>query len=319
MTQVWILGNFFQNWKDLDKHYQYFMLRQEFEKNGCSVKFINTPDLIIRNNSKYIEYQNELLEAPDIAVIKTFMTGIYWKEKMRKLQSLGTFILNDPENMIEYSDKIKMYKRLNDVGVPIPKTMGIDCNSSFDDILSVAEKIGWPCIIKPNYGWSTAGVFPCRHSNDLKNALANMQISLDDRMGKNRPKPTSYVIQELIDAKYMIVIVNAGKEKLHSTLLYGRHSYLQDTTYKNSPLFNIFNKHRMILEYQLPSEAKDIFLKALDALGLDFVRGEMFATENGYKICELNGSGAYGTTSITCRENIAKNIVAHIMNRYNTR
>jgi hypothetical protein len=85
MTQVWILGNFFQNWKDLDKHYQYFMLRQEFEKNGCSVKFINTPDLIIRNNSKYIEYQNELLEAPDIAVIKTFMTGIYWKEKMRKL------------------------------------------------------------------------------------------------------------------------------------------------------------------------------------------------------------------------------------------
>jgi len=317
MINVWILGNYFSNWKNLERHYQYATLCAEFEKRGCVVKIIDTPSLIIRNNSNYIEYENELLDAPDIALIKTFLTGSYWKEKMQKLQSLGTFIINDPNSMIEYTDKVKMYDKLKSSGLPIPKTIGIDCKTKIEDIIKYTEeKIGWPCIIKPNYGWSAAGVTPCYNADDLILSLKNMNTSLDDVMGKNRPKPTSYVMQELINAKYMLVFTSAGKEKFYTTMVYGKNSHLQKTSYKNHISLNIFEKYGLTIEHRPSDEAKNIFVSSLSALNLDIVRCEIFVTDDGYKICELNGSGAFGIPAIACRENIAKDIVEHVLFRY---
>lgn len=317
MINVWILGNYFFNWKNLDKHYQYSTLSAEFKKHGCIVKFIDTPSLIIRNNSNYIEYEGELLEAPDIALIKTFLTGDYWKQKMRKLQSMGTFILNDPDNMIDYTDKVKMYEKLKNAGIPIPKTINLDVKMSIDDMIKATkEKIGWPCIIKPNYGWSAGGLFTCMSSNDFRHAIANMQLSLDSVMGKSRPKPTSFVVQELVDAKYMLVFTSAGRDKFYTTMVYGKSSHLQKTTYKNSSLLNVFEKYGMTIQQKPSNEATNIFVSALDALGLDIVRAEIFVTDDGYKVCELNGSGAFGIPAIACRENIAKDIVKHIMQKY---
>jgi len=317
MISVWILGNYFSNWKDLRTHYQYSTLSTEFEKRGCIVRVIDTPSLIIRNDSNYLEYEGELLEAPDIALIKTFLTGDYWKHKMKKLQSMGTFILNNPDNIIEYTDKIKMYHKLKTANIPIPKTIGVDIKMPIDNMIKTAEEnIGWPCIIKPNYGWSAGGLFTCMNPNDLRYAIENMQLSLDMIMGKVRPKPTSFVIQELINAKYMLVFTSAGRDKFYTTMVYGKSSHLQKTTYRNSPLLNIFEKYGMTIQQKPSNESSNIFVSSLDALGLDFVRAEIFVTNDGYKVCELNGSGAFGIPSIACRENIAKDIVDHIMQKY---
>lgn len=317
MINVWILGNYFSNWKDMKKHYQYSTLIKEFERRGCIVKFIDTPNLIIRNNSNYIEYENELLDPPDIALIKTFLTGEYWKQKMRKLQSMGTFILNDPDNMIEYTDKVKMYQKLKNSNIPIPKTIGIDIKTPIDDMIKITEeKIGWPCIIKPNYGWAAGGLFTCMNPNDLRYAIANMQLSLDTVMGKSRPKPTSFVIQELINAKYMLVFTSAGRDKFYTTMVYGKSSHLQKTTYKNNSLLSVFEKYGMTIQQKPSNEATNIFISSLEALGLDIVRAEIFVTNDGYKVCELNGSGSFGIPSIACRENIAKDIVECVMQKY---
>lgn len=321
MINVWILGNSFANLKNIENYYQYSTLASEFKRHGCTVKFIDTPNLIIRNNSNYLEYENELLEAPDIALIKTFLTGDYWKQKMKKLQSLGTFILNDPDNMIEYSDKVNMYQKLKKSNIPIPKTIGLNINLPVDKIIKATEeKIGWPCIIKPNYGWSAGGLFTCMNPNDLRYAVANMQTSLDTTIGKSRPKTTSFVIQELVNAKYMLVFTAAGRDKFYTTMVYGKNSHLQKTAYKNSPLLNIFEKYGMTIQQKAPNEATDIFVSALDTLGLDLVRAEIFVTDDGYKVCEFNGSvGGFGIPSIVCRENIAKDIVNHMLLRYKNR
>ena len=320
MINVWILGNSFANWEKLENYYQYFTLVQEFKRHNCNVKIINIANLIIRNNSKYLEYENELLEAPDIAVFKTYLTGDFWKEKMRKLQSLGTFIINNPDNMIEYNDKISMYQKLKDSNIPIPKTIGLDIKTPIDDIIkNIEETIGWPCIIKPNYGWAAGGLFTCVNPNELKYAIANMQLSMDTFMGKARPKPTSFVIQELVDAKYMLVFTSAGRDKFYTTMVYGKSSHLQKTTYKNSSLLNVFEKYGMTIQQKPSNEATNIFVSALDALGLDIVRAEIFVTDDGYKVCELNGSGSFGIPAIACRENIAKDIVNHMLLRYKNR
>lgn len=317
MTNVWILGNYFSNWKDLKNHYEYSTLFSEFEKRGCTVKFIDTPSLIIRDNSNFLEFEGELLDAPDIALIKTFLTGDYWKRKIKRLQSMGTFIINDPDNMIEYTDKIKMYQKLKNAGIPIPKTIGVDIKMPINDMIKTAEEnIGWPCIIKPNYGWSAAGLSVCMNPDDLKNAVANMNLSLDAVMGKTRPKPTSYVIQELINAKYMLVFTSAGRDKFYTTMVYGKSSHLQKTTYKNSPLLSVFEKYGMTIQQRPSNEATDIFVSALDALGLDIVRAEIFVTDDGYKVCEFNGSGSFGKAAIVCRENIANDIVEFTMRKY---
>jgi hypothetical protein len=114
----------------------------------------------------------------------------------------------------------------------------------------------------------------------------------------------------------MLVFTSAGKEKFYTTMVYGGNSHLQKTTYKQHPSLNVFEKYALTVEYQPSNEVKKIFEKALDVLNLDFVRCEIFVTDDGYKICELNGSCSFGIPSIACRENIAKDIAMHVIKKY---
>ena len=90
---------------------------------------------------------------------------------------IGTTVMISNEEMIEISrDKFKTFERMNQIGIPSPKTiLGKDL---------VSDSISYPIILKPRSGSSSKGVFVIKDKNELPSP--------------NIYKNENYIAQELI-------------------------------------------------------------------------------------------------------------------------
>lgn len=90
---------------------------------------------------------------------------------------IGTTVMISNEEMIEISrDKFKTFERMNQIGIPSPKTiLGKDLAS---------DSISYPIILKPRSGSSSKGVFVIKDKNELPSP--------------NIYKNENYIAQELI-------------------------------------------------------------------------------------------------------------------------
>lgn len=90
---------------------------------------------------------------------------------------VGTTVMISNEEMIEISrDKFKTFERMNQIGIPSPKTiLGKDLAS---------DSISYPIILKPRSGSSSKGVFVIKDKNELPSP--------------NIYKNENYIAQELI-------------------------------------------------------------------------------------------------------------------------
>jgi glutathione synthase/RimK-type ligase-like ATP-grasp enzyme len=328
MLTVWLIAyNFDDPNFEIEQHYQYHTMINAFKKLGCNVKYIIIGDMIIKEHSKFIGYQNELLDAPDIAMVTSFISkgADDWKNKFRKLKQLGTVILNDSDNLIDYTDKVKMYNKYIEAGVRIPKTISLPYNEGkYDNKYTqiIGDKIGWPCVIKPNYGWSSMGVSVCHTPIDVMNSMQSIQPTMNDIMrkfSKLAPKVTHIIVQELIEADYMIAYTTCGIDLIYPTLSHGQANWLSKTTYKNHKLKEKYENHNLLLPYDPPPEARKLMQDSILALGLDFVRGELFATKDGFIVCEVNGGASFGMPSLAWRTHIANSMAQHAIYLYHQR
>lgn len=279
-------------------HFQYVTLINAFKSKGCNARLIHHPDLLVIDNRLY--YQGNPIEAPDIGVMKVFPSNQLWLSKFQYLQKMGTLLVNDPESLFKYGDKVQMYQRLENCGIPIPKTLCLEL--SHIDI----DMINWPCVIKPNISIASLGLSVCENREQLHQAIKSMD--------NQRYKQTHIVVQEIVQANYMIYF-NAIGDTFYCNISHGRSNWLSKTTQRK--IKPVYDKEYLLLPYQPNDTILSLMKNSMKALQYDLARGEIFIDQNGNPIiCELNGTSHFGLQSITFRENVANHIAEHIMQKY---
>lgn len=314
MISVWIIGHTFPNWENWKECAQFNLLAKGFLDRNCDVKFITLDKLKVYDNSRLISYEDEIFEAPDIIIIKTYVQSNYWKRKFLRLQSLGSLIVNPPENAIDYDDKVNIYHKAKENGIPIPKTMCIpyaQCDNSILD--QIDENIGWPCIIKPNIGWGSTGLVVINSKNDMSLAIKNSHKSYIENFKNYGLKPSHLIVQELIKAECMVIGIAIGS-KVYTSIYHGMGISLKNTTFKNQKFYEKYNY--LIANFDPPDDLVNLIMKVKDTFGLHVMRSEFFLTKSGYVLCEINTSANFGLTTLITRNNLGDETAKYILELY---
>jgi hypothetical protein len=302
--RIWIIA---YDYQPSIKHYQYITLYEAFKRRGCLVEIIHHPDLILNNNILY--YKNNIVDLPDIGIMKVFPSDKRWLEKFKYLEKMGTLLLNKTNSLFTYGDKIDMYEKLKLDKIPIPKTLCIKLPYQISDIDEIEKIIGWPCVIKPNMGRASLGVTVCETRNDLFNLVIKMQNDVREL--------THLIVQKIIKSNHMIYFNAIGQETFYCNIAYGRSNWLSKTNHRNNKLF--YDREYILIPYKPNENLVDLMRMTMKSLDYDLARGEIFIDENlNPIICELNGTGHFNLQSITFRENLADHIAEYAIQKYNS-
>jgi carbamoyl-phosphate synthase large subunit len=113
-------------------------------------------------------------------------------------------LANSPEIIATFSDKQETFKQLAAVGVPIPRTVAIDCSADID-------KIGLPCIIKPATGTGgSASVF--------------FAVSVDEAMiyaefiRRNGSQPIAQEYIDVVEGEFTIGVLSMPDRKVAGSI-----------------------------------------------------------------------------------------------------
>lgn len=314
MISVWVIGHKFSNWENWKECAQFNLLVKGFLDRKCDVKFITLDRLKIYDNSRLISYDNEIFEAPNIAILKTYVHGDYWKRKLLRLESLGTLIINSPKNAIDYDDKVNIYQKAKENEIPIPKTMCIPYTHCDDFTLNrIDENIGWPCIIKPNIGWGSTGLVVVDSKNDMPLAIKNSHKSYMENFQNYGLKPNHLIVQELIKAECMIIGIAIGS-KVYTSVYHGMGISLKNTTFRNQKFYEKYNY--LIANFEPPDDLVNLIMKVKNTFGLHVMRSEFFLTKSGYVLCEINTSANFGLTTLITRNNLGDETAKYALDVY---
>ena len=222
---------------------------------------VSTIDKIKINYSNKFEYS---FNGKEIDLCLFWDTSRRYESIMilKELEYLGIPTLNCSEALSKSSNKHFSYLEMVKNGIEVPKTYFIN---SYQNALNVLEAVEFPLVLKPLYGLKGVGMKKFDNLKEAKKSLKEEKYPL--------------LFQEFIEKENnrdLRVYVVGGSP------IAGMYRYSKDW------ITNISRGGRAEIIDTLPSEVKDISMKAASVMGLEIAAVDIFETKSGYLSCETN-------------------------------
>jgi glutathione synthase/RimK-type ligase-like ATP-grasp enzyme len=132
--------------------------------------------------------------------------------------------------------------------------------------------------------------------------LVNSKEHLKEILVKHEVFP-SFILQEYAkSAEFAMLCVRVIGEDVYPRFMLG--SYLEEVNFKS-----VIAQGRLQLPCVLTDEIRDVALGATSLLGIDTARIDMFITDDGIKLCEVNTPGTILPTDQSYNMNVADQVV----------
>lgn len=269
---------------------------EEGKKAGHQISVINHMhcDLLIENNQLFVLHNGKALEKPDYIIPRIGANVTVFGEKViRHFEKMGVQTLTSSIGLLMSRDKFKCMQFLVEQGVPVPTTyFSADLH---DAETIVAEKLGYPFVLKLTEGTQGIGVF-----------LIEDETSAEQYFNTYSGSKTRVILQKFVSESFgrdirIIVLDNeviaamervASKDEFRSNIHRGGIGKLVDLT----------------------EEEKQLALKAIKGLGLRIAGVDIIRSANGPLLLEVNSSPGIEGIENTTKINVAKAIIDYIAN-----
>lgn len=183
------------------------------------------------------------------------------------LAERGVRVLNCPDALLATHDKLVTAERLEDARVPHPWTSHAVPGQPL-------PAVSFPCVLKPRFGSWGQDVLRCNTSADLARVLE----LIDERAWWRHD---GAILQELVSpVHYDVRIVLAG-----SRAVAGARRIAAPGEWRTNVTLG-----GTVVKAELPPGAEEIAVRAMDAIGIDFVGVDLLPTDQGWIVLELNGA-----------------------------
>lgn len=265
-------------------------LLEEFSKKGVEVD--------TRKN-------NEVLTMIESGEIKTKLPKydfVVYLDKDRyvaeMLEKLGYKLFNSAKAIELCDDKMLTHINLANENIKMPTTISSTLcyrdNGNRDILKIVEEKIGFPMIVKENYGSLGRQVYFVENSANL--------LQIEEKLVH-----IPHIFQEFISSSkgkdYRIIVI--GNKVITYMKRENKHSYLSNLATGGSASV-----------VELPDSYLETAIKCSKILGLDYCGVDILEGPNGEPIVsEVNSNAFYEGIEKTTGINVAKAYVEHILNK----
>ena len=270
MKGIMITGDYSQFMREFE------MAKTLFSSQGLDVDFVDYNDIEVTAMDTFdgrVRIRGEMVECPDFVFIMTTEERETYQLKavLRMFETLGVVCVNTYDAVEKAGDKLYSFQIAKQAvpGIRIPDTMLVGPNTSLD---SIAERIGFPLVMKIMHGYQGRGVCLVESMGELKSILDMVMAA---------PFGDQIIVQRAIQSskgRDLRVVVGAGE------LVYAfvRHN---DGDFKSN-----LHQGGYIEPYQPPQELVEQSIRLADAFGLktgsiDYLFGE---NEGEFYLCEVN-------------------------------
>lgn len=282
MNKAWIIINQFLKTKKFSELYEYF----RSALNERNIEFE------IFTNAEVLGFINEEFEEPSFV--------IFWDKDIRLaklMESMGLKLFNSASAIEICDDKYLTYLKLKEKGVETPLTLTVPMTFSNIDITDFSfvnrygDILGYPMVIKENFGSFGEQVFLAKNSEEAINII---------KQAESRPVICQKFIKESFGKDIRVNIVGG---KIVASM--NRMSVNGDFRANLS----IGGKMEKVV---LDEKAQNLALHAASAIGLDFCGVDLLHTDNGYTVCEVNSNAHFKNIMDLTGVNFAKEIIKYI-------
>ena len=213
------------------------------------------------------------------------------------LEKAGLRLFNSHLSILTCDDKMETAIALSGKGIPMPKTLpGLLCYTPHakvrEEILDRVEReLGYPVIVKESYGSFGAQVYLASTRPELESIASSVQYK-------------HHLFQEFVPTSYgrdIRVIVIGGE-------------VVACMERRSSTDFRA-NIERGGVGYpiDLPEEAKDLAIRAANALSLDYCGVDILFGKDDYLLCEVNSNAFFGGIEKVTGVNVARAYAEYIL------
>lgn len=212
------------------------------------------------------------------------------------LESKGVRVINDFYSSLVSGNKILTSLRLVERGVPTPKTY---LAFSEDSLLSLADELGYPLVLKPIVGsWGRM----------VAKISSRDQVLLVVEMRKLIPDPLQhiYYIQEYVERppRDIRAIVVGGE------IVAAIYRYQPPGEWRTNVAIGGRAEKAM-----LDKESKEVILKAAEAVGGDVLGVDAMESKDGLLVHEVNGTVEFRGASQVSGVDVAARIIDYVKRR----
>ena len=169
MKGIMITGDYSQFMREFE------MAKTLFSSQGLDVDFVDYNDIEVTAMDTFdgrVRIRGEMVECPDFVFIMTTEERETYQLKavLRMFETLGVVCVNTYDAVEKAGDKLYSFQIAKQAvpGIRIPDTMLVGPNTSLD---SIAERIGFPLVMKIMHGYQGRGVCLVNGMGELKSIL----------------------------------------------------------------------------------------------------------------------------------------------------
>ena len=265
-------------------------LTEEFSKRNVEVSVLKNTEV-----STYLEKGNISLDVPECDFIlyldkDRYVAGI--------LEKAGYKLYNRLESIIKCDDKMLTHICLSNEGIKMPTTISSTLcytdNGNRDYLKIIEKKLGFPMIIKENYGSLGKQVYLANNEKEL--------LEIENKLIR-----IPHLFQEYIECSkgkdYRIIVIG------HKVVAYMKREN------KNSYLSNLAAGGTASV-VELPKSYLDVAVKASKILGLDYCGVDILEGPNKEPILsEVNSNAFYEGIEKTTGVNVAGCYVDYLLKK----
>lgn len=265
-------------------------LKEEAALCGLSLEICFEEDCRIEYgpSGSSISFAGKPMDDVSFVVMRTYNDRIsmYYEQKP------GVFVLNESHPMRVCRDKLLTHQMLTAAGLPTPYTMYAPY-AGYDE---VSEALGARFLVKQINGSKGENIF-----------MVNDMTSLDAAAGKLRP---DCIFQKFIEESSGrdIRVWVLGDECIGSVLRYSETSFLSN-----------YSQGGNFKAVELDDNARELAVKAVQAVGLRFAGVDLLFSGNSYSVCEVNGNAGFRTISKASDVSIPHALFVYISDVLNSR
>ena len=263
-------------------------LTEEFEKQNCKVTVRKNNELLA-----YIKDGNIVSNLPHFDYVLYLDKDRYVAEM---LERCGHRLFNASKAIVLCDDKMLTHITLSNAGIKMPTTISSTLcyrdNGNRNYLKDVEKTLGFPLIVKENYGSLGRQVYLVENSAELK--------EIEDKLIH-----IPHIFQKFIASSkgkdYRVIVIG------HKVVAYMKREN------KNSYLSNLATGGSASV-VELPQSFLDVAVKASEILGLDYCGVDILEGEHGEPIVsEVNSNAFYEGIEKTTKINVAKAYVDYIL------
>jgi len=188
----------------------------------------------------------------------------------------GTSLNCRAEGIERASNKMEVYRRLDNIGLPVPETIGIDVHEDIWEIKRMARDLGFPLIFKPAVGVGSSGLSVINDESQVGMAIDKI---------RREAASESLIIQRLIrGVAASVSLISTGDEVFPLTL------NRQVVTLSPPSSESMYEGGMVPLRHRLEEEALTAARMTVESLGglMGYVGVDMVLSSDGPVVVDVN-------------------------------